>query len=155
MTARLLACVLALTLCACEMFSPELTEAEVQDFVRQYVAAANAADASKVMGFIHRDDAVSSVGLGTIHRGWNAIRAATDDAYAQNVRVKLTLGMLDVTRLGRDTALAVASMSVSSNQPVQTARGLTTNAPGALTIVVRRTPDGLRVIHEHYSLRTL
>jgi hypothetical protein len=25
--------------------------------------------------------------------------------------------------------------------------------PGALTIIVKRTPEGLRLIHEHYSLR--
>jgi uncharacterized protein (TIGR02246 family) len=154
MTARLLTCVLALALSACETPSPELTDAEVQDFVRQYVAAANAADAAKVMGFIHQDEAVTSVGLGVIHRGWKAIRTATDDAYAQDVRVKVTMEKMDVMRIGRDTALATAPISVSTNQPVQTARGLTSSAPGAMTVLVKRTPDGLRVIHDHYSLRT-
>ena len=155
MTARFLACVLALALSACETSSsPELSEAEVQDFVRQYVAAGNAADTAKVMGFIHQDEAVTSIGLGTIHRGWKAIRTATDDAYAQNVRVKVTIEKMDVMRVATDTALAVAPMSVSTNQPVETAKGSTSSAPGAMTILVKRTPDGLRVIHEHYSLST-
>ena len=152
MTTRFLACVLALALSACEVSSPELTEAEVQDFVRQYVAAGNAADSSKVMGFIHRDEAVTSVGLGVIHRGWKAIHAATDGAYTQNVRVKVTLEKIDVMRLASDTALAVAPISVSTNQPVETARGPTSSSPGAMSVLVKRTPDGLRVIHEHYSL---
>ena len=26
--------------------------------------------------------------------------------------------------------------------------------PGAFTIVVKRTPEGLRLVHEHYSIRT-
>ena len=153
MTARLSACVLALALCGCERLSPALTETEVQEFVRQYVAASNGFDAGKVMGFIQKDEAVSSVGLGTIYRGWNAISTATDRAFTEEVRIKLTVGTLDVARLGNDTAIAVASMSVTSTQPIQIGRAWMTDAPGAMTIVVRRTPDGLRVIHEHYSLR--
>jgi ketosteroid isomerase-like protein len=154
MIARLLACVLAVALSACETPPPELTEAEVQDFVRQYVAAANAADAAKVMGFIQQDEAVTSVGLGVIHRGWKAINAATGDAYAQDVRVKVTIEKMDVMRIGRDSALATAPVSVSTNQPVETARGSISSAPGAMSVLVKRTPEGLRVIHDHYSLST-
>ena len=152
MTARFLACVLALALSACEALSPELGEAEVQEFVRQYIAAGNAANSSKVMGFIQRDEAVTSAGLGVIYRGWNAIHAATDAAYTQNVRVKVTLEKIDVMRLASDTALAVAPISVSTNQPVETARGPISSSAGAMSVLVKRTPDGLRVIHEHYSL---
>src|SRR5262245_36015400 len=155
MTARLFACALVFLLPACEQPSPQLTEAEVQDFVRQYVAASNAADATKIMSFIQKDEAVSSAGLGVIHRGWNAIRTATDDAIQQNVRIKTTVGTMDVTRVANDTALAVARMSVSTNQPVKTASGYVMSAPGAMTIVVKRGPEGLRIIHEHYSLQTL
>ena len=154
MTARFLACVLALALSACEVPSPELSEAEVQDFVREYIAAGNTANSSKVMGFILRDEAVTSAGLGVIYRGWKAIHAATDAAYTQNVRVKVTLEKMDVMRVGSDTALAVAPISVSTNQPVETARGPTSSSSGAMSVLVKRTPDGLRVIHEHYSLST-
>ena len=154
MTARFLACVLVLALSACETPAPELSEAEVQDFVRQYIAAGNAADSSKVMSFIQRDEAVTSAGLGVIYRGWKAIHAATDAAYTQNVRVKVTLEKMDVMRVASDTALAVAPISVSTNQPVETAQGPTSNAQGAMSVLVKRTPEGLRVIHEHYSLST-
>ena len=27
--------------------------------------------------------------------------------------------------------------------------------PGALTMIVKRTPDGLRLIHEHHSVRAM
>jgi tRNA A37 threonylcarbamoyladenosine synthetase subunit TsaC/SUA5/YrdC len=30
---------------------------------------------------------------------------------------------------------------------------VSTDFPGALTMVVKRTPEGLRLIHEHYSVR--
>lgn len=150
---RLLACALALALSACEAPSPALTEAEVQEFVRQYAAASNTTDVAKIMGFIQRGETATSVGVGIIYRGWNEIRAATDDAAAENALLKVELGKVVVTPLGADTALAVAPMTVSSHPPAKPGDGGLTNAPGALSIVVKRTPEGLRVIHEHYSLR--
>jgi hypothetical protein len=30
-----------------------------------------------------------------------------------------------------------------------------TDYPGALTIIVKRTPEGLRLIHEHHSVRAM
>jgi ketosteroid isomerase-like protein len=151
---RLLACAFALALSACEAPTPTpaaLTEAEVQEFVRQYAAVSSAADVPKIMGFIQRDETVTSAGVGIIYRGWNAIRAATDDAAAENALLKVELGKVDVTPLGADTALAVAPMTVSSHPPARD--GSLTNAPGALSIVVKRTPEGLRIVHEHYSLK--
>ena len=153
MTLRTAACVLALALSGCEMSAPALTEAEVQEFVRQYVAASNGFDPAKAMSFIQKDEGVSSAGLGTIHRGWEAIRAATDTSFKEEVRIKLVVDKLDVTRIGADAALAVGSMTVSSPQPIQLGRSWLTSATGAMTLVVRKTPEGLRLIHEHYSLR--
>jgi hypothetical protein len=34
-------------------------------------------------------------------------------------------------------------------------RTLVMDAQGAMTVIVKRTPDGLRLIHEHYSLRPI
>jgi ketosteroid isomerase-like protein len=153
MTLRTAACVLALALSACEMSAPALTEAEVQEFVRQYVAASNGFDPAKAMSFIQKDEGVSSAGLGTIHRGWDAIRAATDASFKEEVRIKLVVDNLAVTRIGADAALAVGAMTVSSPQPIQLGRSWLTSASGAMTLVVRKTPEGLRLIHEHYSLR--
>jgi len=154
MAARLITCSLALLVSACTPTPPPaLGQAEVQDFVRQYVAATNAADAQKMMGLVNRDQMVSSIGYGKIHRGWDAIRTATDESIAAAARVKVAVGTIDVTSLGPDAALAVASMNLSGLQ--QVGRAYVVDVPGALTIVVKRTPDGLRLIHEHYSVRPL
>jgi ketosteroid isomerase-like protein len=153
MTLRLAACVLALALTGCETSTPALTEAEVQEFVRQYVAASNGFDPAKAMSFIQKDEGVTSAGLGTIHRGWEAIRAATDTSFKEEVRIKLVVDSLAVTPITADAALAVGSMTVSSPQPIQLGRTWLSSAAGAMTLVVKRTPEGLRVIHEHYSLR--
>lgn len=151
MTRRLATCLLALTTSACATGIQPLGQAEVQEFVRQYMAATNAADAQKLMALVDRDPTVSSVGYGRIYRGWDAIRAATDENIAATARLSLGIGTIDVTPLGPDTALAVSSMTLSGVYRI----GPTSmrETPGALTIVVKRTPEGLRLIHEHYSLR--
>jgi len=157
MTATRLALVLALILCGCGPTTPPpLAQAEVEDFVRQYVAAQNAGDASKTMAMVQRDPSVSSVGFGKLQRGWEAIRTSTDESINTTSQFKLNIGTIDVTVLGNDAALVVAPMSISSGgKPVIVGRNLMqVDLSGALTIVAKRTPEGLRLIHEHYSVRT-
>ena len=151
MTLRIFA--LGLALAGCEMSSPALTEAEVQEFVRQYVAASNGFDPAKAMSFIQKDENVTSAGLGTIHRGWEAIRTATDTSFKEEVRIKLVVDKLAISSIGPDAALAVGSMTVSSTAPIQLGRSWLTSAAGAMTLVVKKTPEGLRLLHEHYSLK--
>jgi uncharacterized protein (TIGR02246 family) len=147
MKLRLLA-ILTVVICGC---TQPPGEAEVQEFVRQYVAAQNTTDASKMMSFVAKDAGTSSVSGGKIYRGWESIRAATDEDAARSARTKITVGTIDVTPLGSDAALAVATISFSGVQ--QLGRVYTVDLPGAMTIVVRRTPDGLKFVHEHYSIR--
>lgn len=152
MNARSLLYVLALAVPGCAPTpAPPLSDSEVQDFVQQYIAAGNAADASKAMAMVQKDQTVSSIGHGKVYRGWDAIRTATDEGAAAAARIKLTVGTIDVTSLGPDTALAVATMNLSGLQ--QIGRTYVVDLPGALTIIVKRTPEGLRLIHEHYSVR--
>jgi ketosteroid isomerase-like protein len=62
-----------------------------------------------------------------------------------------------VTPLAGDSALAVAPMVVSAERFPQDGGGklMSSEYPGALTMIVKRTPDGLRLIHEHHSVRAL
>ena len=136
-------------LVACAPTPPApLSQSEVQEFVRQYVAAGNTGDASKLMELVDRDPAVSSVGQGEVVRGWEAIRKSVDESIAQSSRLRITVGTVDVIPLGTDSALAVAPMFVTLLQEKRRP-----DIPGSLTIVVKRTPAGLRLIHEHSSLR--
>jgi ketosteroid isomerase-like protein len=154
-TGRLLVCVVALLFFGCTPTPPPpLTPAEVQEFVRQYIAATNTADASKLMELVQRDPTVSSIALGKVTRGWEAMRVATDESSTANPRIKIAIGTIDVTTLGNDAALAIASMSISSaGALMQRGRYVTlSDVPGAFTMVVRRTPEGLRLVHEHYSV---
>ena len=59
----------------------------------------------------------------------------------------MTEGTVEVTALGTDFALAVAPMYIT---PLGSIR--TVDVAGRVTIVVKRTPEGIRLIHEHFSV---
>ena len=144
-------------LAACTPSAPPApTQAQVQDFVRDYVAAFNAGDDSKLMGLINHDAAVSSIASGRLYRGWDAIRVGSSETLAAVADIRVSVGAVEVTALGADSALAVAPMVVTADRfPLQGGSKLTSDDfPGALTMIVRRTPDGLRLIHEHHIVRT-
>ena len=158
MIARSMLFAVALSLSSCAPTpAPALSQGEVQDFVKAYVAAFNAGDDSKLMGLIQHDAAVSSIASGKLYRGWDAINTASSENISAFARVSVSLGAVEVTPLGADLALAVAPMVVNAEGfPADGGPKLTsTDYPGALTMIVKRTPDGLRLIHEHHSVRTM
>jgi ketosteroid isomerase-like protein len=158
MVARSTLIAFALLLCACAPTPPPaLPQAEVQEFVKAYVAAFNAGDDSKLMGLIQHDAAVSSIASGRLYRGWDAINTSSSENISAFARISVSLGALDVTPLASDSALAVAPMIVNVEGFPHDATGKLTSIdyPGALTMIVKRTPDGLRLIHEHHSVRAM
>jgi hypothetical protein len=61
------------------------------------------------------------------------------------------LGAIEVTPLAPDAAVAVGTVDVQGIY--QVGNMVVDNLPGAFTIVVKQTPEGLRLVHEHYSIR--
>ena len=157
MAARSTLVAFALLLSACAPTPPPaLPQAEVQEFVKAYVAAFNAGDDSRLMGLILHDAAVSSIASGRLYRGFDAIKTSSDENISALARVSVSLGAVDVTPLAADSALAVAPMVTAEGFPPDGGPKLTsTDYPGALTIIVKRTPEGLRLIHEHHSVRAM
>ena len=156
MVARLMLLSLALAISACSPTPPPApTQAQVQDFVKQYVAAFNEGDDSKLMGLVQHDAAVSSVASGRLYRGWDAIHTSSGESLTALARITVALGPIDVTPLGPDSALAVAAMTVTAEgfPPDGGSKLISIEYPGALTMIVKRTPEGLRLIHEHHSVR--
>jgi ketosteroid isomerase-like protein len=156
MVARLTLPSLALVLSACSPNPPPApTQAQVQDFVKEYVAAFNEGDDARLMGLVQHDAAVSSIASGRLYRGWDAISASSGENLLAIARIAVALGPVDVTPLGPDSALAVAPMTVTAERFPQDGGGklISTDYPGALTMIVKRTPEGLRLIHEHHSVQ--
>ena len=151
MKTRLAACIALLVLCACYAAPPPLSAADVQQFVREYMAANNAGDPTKAMSMVLHDASASSIAAGKIDRGWDAIRVSADENLPRREQ-KIELGTIDVTPLAADAAIAVGTLNLRGT--FHLGNMVLENLPGAFTIVVKRTPEGLRLVHEHYSIRT-
>lgn len=151
MNAKLVACTALLVLCACSASSPPISAADVQQFVRDYVAANNAGDPAKTMALVLHDASATSIAAGKVDRGWEAIRASAD-VNLKNREQKIELGTFEVTPLSADTAIAVGALTLHGT--FHMGNMVLQDLPGAFTIVVKRTPEGLRLVHEHYSIRT-
>jgi uncharacterized protein (TIGR02246 family) len=127
---------------------PPLTVTQVQDFVREFVAATNARDATKITGMFARDADVSSVAYGEIVRGWDAIRKDIDEHIAAAPGAEFTFATVSVHVLGTDLAVATAPFTVTL--PVD---GKPAQLKGAASMVVRRSAGQLLIVHDHYSLQ--
>ena len=86
-----LASVVMLVACA-PTTPPAPTQTQVQDFLRDYVAAFNTGDDSKLMGLINHDSAVSSIASGRLYRGWDAIRVSSSENLAAVADVRAGRG---------------------------------------------------------------
>lgn len=89
---------------------------------------------------------VTSINDAQIVRGWSALRRQTETQARSQGSFFVRLGEVNVTALGPDHALAYASMTME--YPSSTGR---VNIPGSMTLAYERTPDGWKVVHEHYS----
>src|SRR5256885_14076935 len=76
------------------------TRSEALAFVRSYIDAHNRADATALSDAMSRRAEVSSVGDGTITRGWDAIRAETDQITGKEGSFRFDVGTMDVVSLG-------------------------------------------------------
>ena len=118
--------------------------AEVQKFVRQYVAAINRADAPAIMEMYARVPEVTSADNTDITRGWDAIRR--DAASLAKDRFRMELGRVDVVPLGPGYALVVAEATYTFGTPQGSLR-----VRGVLTLVLQKTGNDWKVIHDHSS----
>jgi uncharacterized protein (TIGR02246 family) len=122
---------------------------EVQRHVRDYISAYNRADATGLSYAFSRRADVTSVIDGEVTRGYDAIRALNDEMAGEEVgSFKFAVGTLEVSLLGTSYALVVAPTTVTVKEP----DGLV-QLKGAMTMVLQRTPDGWRLINEHFSTK--
>ena len=144
----LICCLVAVGASTVTAAGPESIRAEAQAFVKQYVDAQNKVDASALMEMISKRAGVTSVSMGEITRGWEAIRAEVDEVVGSEGLFKIAVGSIDVEELGPGFALALApcTITVTSAQESLQLRG-------AVSLVLERSGDKWVVFHEHTSVR--
>lgn len=126
--------------------TPARQREEIVAFVRGYIDIHNRVDIDAAMQMYSRNPNVSSAVLGTITRGWDALRAQADEAVGSGGSYQIALGSLDVTPLGQ-AAVVVSSVTLT----VATPEG-PVQVRGAMTLVLERVAGVWKVLHEHLSL---
>jgi len=121
---------------------------EVQRFVRAYIDATNGGDPSAVMDMVSRKPEASTVEMGAINRGIEAIRSEVEKLAATGGTHHISLGTMDVTFLGQGYALVVAPVTIdlSSDESQGEMRA-------AMTLVLEKSSGKWKVLHEHHSLQ--
>jgi len=128
--------------------APPSPRAEVEQFVRAYVEANNATDPAAVMDLMSRRPDVSSVTMGAVAHGLDAIRRETGTLAGMQGSHRMLPGNMDVIPLGPGYALVVAQVTFEF-----ATEALNSDLHGALTLVVEKSSGKWKVLHEHVSLQ--
>ena len=90
-----------------------------------------------------RSPEVTFAGSGGIERGWDAVLARYKRTYPDRSAMgHLTFSELEITLLGEDSALVLGHWELQREK----------DSPGGVfSLVVRRFPEGWRIIHDHTS----
>ena len=116
---------------------------EVLAFIRAYIDAFNRADMNAfVDAYAQRSDLIR-IKNGEVTRGWEAIRNEANHTKGAD---RVSAGVVEVVSLSATMALAVVPFAATVN----TQQGVV-QLRGAMSLVVQKTPDGWRIIHDHTS----
>lgn len=118
---------------------------EVRTQVRGLITATNF-DMMSTMDMYVRSPRLTSINDERIVQGWNDLNRQTREAVSAQGSFFVRLGEIDVTPMGTDHALAVAPMTMEYRTECGPAQ-----LPGSMTLALERTPDGWKILHEHYS----
>ena len=134
---------LGLAGCATPERSSVTSQREVRSVLEKQVTDWNAGDLAGFMAGYARSETTRFASAGTVSVGWQTVF----DRYRQRYRDKDSMGKLkfsdvDVQGLGNDTALAFGRWHLTRQAG---------DASGLFTLILRRTPEGWRVFHDHTS----
>ena len=146
---RIVAAALALTLGMpglCHAQAAAGQRQEVLAFVRAYIDAANRGDMTAyVEMYAQRPDLVT-ISDGDVTRGWEAVRNEANQMVGTEGAYRVFPGVVEVVSLSQSMAIAVVPFALTMNTP----QGVVQRR-GVMSLVVQKTPDGWRIIHDHSS----
>lgn len=118
--------------------------ADIAAMLDQSAVAWNQGDLDGFMASYLDDSATVFVTADSAHQGFGWIRARYAPRFAPGaLRDSLRFERIDTRALGPEYAVATAQYVL--------VRGDSVTATGPFTIVLRRTPDGWKIIHDHTS----
>ncbi len=103
----------------------------------------NRGDLEAFMQGYWRSPALTFAGARGIERGWDGVLARYKRVYPDRTAMgHLTFSGLEITPLGEDAALVLGRWQIQRDRD---------QPSGVFSLVLRRFPDGWRIIHDHTS----
>ena len=131
---------------SCRLFRSEASRAseEVLTTLRQQEADWNEGDIDAFFGAYANDGSLRFVSGGEMVRGWQETLDRFKKKYSDREKMgKLKFDIVVVEQLARDLILVVGKWRLT----------LDGEAPGGMfSLLVKKTPDGWKVFHDHTSL---
>jgi len=119
------------------------SEHAIRDLLRQQVGAWNRGDIDAFMNGYARSDTTTFVSGDDVHRGWNVVLKRYKAHYPDRARMgKLTFRDLEVHALSSDAAVATGRWHLQRSNDTP---------HGRFTLILRRLPEGWRIVHDHTS----
>jgi beta-aspartyl-peptidase (threonine type) len=133
-------------LTACAPIEPPLTDParEIRALLEQSAVGWNAGDLDAFLITYARDSATTFLTINGLTRGFDAIRSRYAARFEPGAsRDSLSFAEVEVRALTPDWALVTARYVLE--------RGDSVTATGPFTVVMRRQPEGWRMVHDHTS----
>lgn len=117
--------------------------AEIRAVMSAQVTAWNRGDIDGFMNGYARSNATEFVAGDKLTRGWQTVRDRYKKKYDSREKMgTLTFSELKITQLSGDAALAIGRWKLTRQRD---------KPHGRFTLLVRRTPAGWRIVHDHTS----
>lgn len=136
------------------LFAPAARADDAAD-VRAVLAAQerawNKGDLDGFMAGYWNDDKLTFISGGDITTGWKETKARYEKRYKADGKEMGTLRFhqLQVEKLGDGTALAHGKFALTFTEAKDEANK---TAAGRFTLILRKTPDGWKIVHDHTSV---
>ena len=131
-------CVLALVTASAD------TGGAVRAVLAEQVEAWNKGDLNRFMATYWQDASLTFFSGGVVTKGWKAVAERYKKNYQADGKEmgQLTFSKLDVQMLGADAAVARARWEVVTSKETM---------DGLFTVVLKKLPDGWKIVHDHTS----
>jgi hypothetical protein len=123
--------------------------AAIREFETRYLQTVDDGDVAAQLVLVSRRPEVHSILDGEIWRGWDAIHSQAEQYVPISKLVKNAVDGLEIVPLGHDAAIVVVRLHAVKVDP--TDQTFPDDMAGVLTHVLERTPEGWRMMLEHYS----
>jgi len=136
-------CVLIAAFVSAAGQNPPNAAAEIQSVLHAQQEAWNRGDVDKFMDGYARSAATVFVSDDQVTRGWETVRARYRQRYSDRTKMgTLAFSDLEVTILCPDAAVVLGRWAL---------KRATDEPHGRFTLILRRLPEGWRIVHDHTS----